>query len=208
MVVNYSNAKIYKIVDNTNGNMYIGSTTQYTLAKRLTGHVRSFKAYQKGYKNNLMTSFKILENGDYDIVLLEIVDDCTCKDQLKAKERYHIENNRCVNKIIVGRTRKEHYEANKSQILQKHKKYYESNKEQINQNKKLYYQNNLEVIRAKQNAKTICHCGGHYLHSHKAKHERTKKHQLSLQQCIETNVTIPIKTKMSTNKTNSPCCME
>jgi predicted GIY-YIG superfamily endonuclease len=89
MVVSYSNAKIYKLVDNTNGNMYIGSTTQSTLAKRLTGHVSNYKAYKKG-KKRFITSYKILENGEYSMVLLEKVDDCTCKDELKARERYHI----------------------------------------------------------------------------------------------------------------------
>ena len=35
MVVNYQLGKIYKIVDNTNGNIYIGSTCETTLARRL-----------------------------------------------------------------------------------------------------------------------------------------------------------------------------
>ena len=34
-MVNYQLGKIYKIVDNTNGNIYIGSTCEPTLARRL-----------------------------------------------------------------------------------------------------------------------------------------------------------------------------
>lgn len=36
-MVNYSFAKVYKIVDNTNGNIYVGSTCEPTLARKLAG---------------------------------------------------------------------------------------------------------------------------------------------------------------------------
>ena len=53
----YNKGKIYKIVDNTNGNVYIGSTIQ-TLSQRLGGH-----------ETNLNCSSRdIIANGDYDII--------------------------------------------------------------------------------------------------------------------------------------------
>ena len=40
-------AKIYKIIDNTNQNVYIGSTCK-TLKERLTKHKNNYKLFLKG----------------------------------------------------------------------------------------------------------------------------------------------------------------
>jgi hypothetical protein len=105
----YKNAKIYKIVDNTNGNIYVGSTCK-KLCQRIALHRASYKNYLNG-KYNFVTSFKIIENGDYDIILLEEVKDCENKEQLNARERFYIESLDCVNKTIPGRTKKEYYQT-------------------------------------------------------------------------------------------------
>ena len=87
-------AKIYKIVDNTNGDIYIGSTCK-SLNCRLSGHVSSYKRY-KLKKSNYTTSFKIIANGDYRIELIENVN----YDVIYERESYHIKNNKCVNIAI------------------------------------------------------------------------------------------------------------
>ena len=68
-MVNYAMGKIYKIVDNTNGNIYIGSTCEPTLARKLSSHVCHYKRYLNR-NGPFVTSFKIFENEDYDIVLV------------------------------------------------------------------------------------------------------------------------------------------
>jgi hypothetical protein len=79
----YSKGKIYKLECYTTGLIYIGSTTQ-SLIQRLQGHKKDYK-YYLNEKCNYTTSFKILENDNYNIVLLE---ECPCdnKEQLHAKE--------------------------------------------------------------------------------------------------------------------------
>lgn len=69
-MINYQLGKIYKIVDNVTGKIYIGSTCKPTLARRLAKHISGYKYYLKS-NNKYTTSFKILENDDYSIVLLE-----------------------------------------------------------------------------------------------------------------------------------------
>ena len=59
-MVNYQLGKIYKIVDNTNGNIYIGSTCEKYLSNRLSGHQSKYKLYLKGLTNNIK-SFEILK---------------------------------------------------------------------------------------------------------------------------------------------------
>ena len=81
--------KIYRIVDNTNDNIYIGRTTQL-LRQRLAEHTYCGRC----------SSRDIIKNGDYRIELIEETHD-------KMRERYWILNTECVNKAIPGRTKKE-----------------------------------------------------------------------------------------------------
>ena len=145
-MVNYENSKIYKIVDNTNGNIYIGSTTESTLARRLQKHKANYNQYIKNENKTLTTSFNIIKNGDYDIILLEKCNNITSKYELHARERFYIENNNCVNKIIPGRTIQEYRQDNKEYFQNKWRKYKEQNKDKINEKANEYRQLNKDKI--------------------------------------------------------------
>jgi hypothetical protein len=171
----YKNAKIYKIVDNTNGNIYVGSTCK-KLCQRIAQHRASFKQYLKGI-SNYMTSFKIIENGDYDIILLEEVKDCENKEQLNARERFYIESLDCVNKTIPGRTKKEYnkeyYEENKEKIINYIKEYKEINKSMIKIKNKEY----CERIKERRKEKILCpQCNTEVLKRELKRHEKSIKH--------------------------------
>lgn len=152
--------KIYKIVDNTNGDIYIGSTTQ-KLNERLSTHKCKCNYVHK------CTSYKIINNGDYKIELIEDIGDVS-KEERNTKERYYIENNDCINKNKPGRTRKEWVEENKEYF----KEYCEKNKEQI----KAYYENNKEQINEKKKEKFTCDCGNTLTYGNKLRHMKSKKH--------------------------------
>ena len=77
-MVNYQNGKIYRIVCRTTGIIYIGSTCEPTLARRLALHRTNYKSYLVG-KHNYTTSFKLLENYNDEILLLELYP-CKTKD--------------------------------------------------------------------------------------------------------------------------------
>ena len=144
MVMKLDQAKIYKIIDNTNDNIYIGSTCQ-SLKKRLSEHKNDYKRFLKGLFNNV-TSFDILKNNDYKIELLENCDIKT-KQELLQRERYYIENNECLNKIVPGRNKKEYYDVNK------------------------------DKINIKRNQMIDCECGRKYTIRNKARHLKSTKHQ-------------------------------
>jgi hypothetical protein len=74
---------------------------------RLAKHVSNFKDWNKGGKSGYITSFIVIENQNYDIVLLEKCP-CDAKDELHKRERHYIESLECVNKNIAGRTHKEY----------------------------------------------------------------------------------------------------
>jgi hypothetical protein len=111
---NYQDGKIYKIIDLTNDNVYIGSTCEPTLARRLAKHVGNYKRYKKG-DGHYITSFKIIENGNYDIQLIESYP-CSTRDELHSREGHYIKTLACVNKVIAGRTKKEYRVDNQHKI--------------------------------------------------------------------------------------------
>ena len=154
----FSNSKVYKIVDNTTGFIYVGSTTK-ELNVRLSKHKSAYKSFLAGI-GNYITSFKVLENNDFDIHLIRSYD-FDNKIDLIAKEGYYVKKLNCVNKIIPGRTDAEYYIDNKVEIVAK---------------QKIYADNNRAIINIKQKAVLICACGCSYTKVHKLRHMESKKH--------------------------------
>jgi len=133
-MVDYSFAKIYKIVDNTTGNYYIGSTCEPILARRLAGHISGHKSFLSGKRNKYCTSFEILKNNDYGIILIEKCENIFSRDELRARERFYIESCECVNKNLPGRTKKEYYQS----TIEKHQQYYQSHKAKLQEQSRNY----------------------------------------------------------------------
>ena len=105
--------------------------------------------------SNYVSSFDILQNEDYDIVLIESYP-CNSKDELHARERYWTNNIDCINKI-----------KGQGMLNELGRKGYD----------KQYRETNKEVINTKKNEKHVCICGGKYTHVHKQRHIRSVKHQ-------------------------------
>ena len=76
------NGKIYKLVDNTNNNIYIGSTCK-TLKTRLSEHKYDYKRFLNGLFPNVK-SFDIIKNDDYKI---ELIEKCDIKTKQELLER-------------------------------------------------------------------------------------------------------------------------
>jgi hypothetical protein len=70
--MNYKNGKIYKILCNLSGKVYIGSTCMPQLSQRLAKHKCDYKRYLQGKTNKMMSSYEVLKNNNYEIVLLEL----------------------------------------------------------------------------------------------------------------------------------------
>lgn len=205
MPIDYSRAKIYKIWSPSNPELvYIGSTCEPTLARRMAGHRSNYRLYLNG-KYGYVTSFKVLQYDDARIDLIESIE-CKCKDELRQIEGKYIEEIDCVNKLIAGRskkqyrqdnreklreTNKQYYENNKEKVRERHKKYYENNKEKVREygkqyrednrekereRSKKYYENNREKIKTKASIKITCECSSTIRKDSLARHRRTKKH--------------------------------
>jgi len=147
-MVNYNNGKIYKIESHLGDKVYIGSTTKEYLSQRMTAHRTDYEQWLNG-KNLRITSFDIFQEYGLEncqITLLESFP-CKCRDELHARESFFIRSMDCVNRITLGRTQKEYYEDNKTEILKRTKENYQANKEHIQTYKKQYAIENKDKIK-------------------------------------------------------------
>ena len=145
----YENSIIYKLChynDLENENIYIGSTSNFR--SRKLDH--KYSCNNKNKKDYNYPVFQYIRaNGGWDewkMIPIEVYP-CNDKKELEIRENYHIELLKSkLNKNIPSRTKKEHYEANKEQILKKQKNYYGQNKEIISKKLKEYRDANKEII--------------------------------------------------------------
>lgn len=142
----YSQSKIYKM---TCGDLvYYGSTCEPMLSRRLSVHRCFYRQWIKN-KKQYYTVFKLFDIGDPEITLVESVN-CSSRDELRARERFHIENNDCVNKNIPTRSSAEYYKTNQRELYDRHaeryreysRQYYKDHKEQCLSRLKERYENN------------------------------------------------------------------
>ena len=147
-MVNYQNAKIYRIVCNISGKQYIGSTCEPRLCMRLAKHKADYKRYLKTNKRYI-TSYEILKNENHYI---ELIESCNCKsrDELHKIEGKYIREMECVNKNIPGRTHQESnrnwYENNRVKILEQTKQYHKYNKERKSKYAQKWHEANKDEV--------------------------------------------------------------
>ncbi len=93
----YSQGKIYKIVCNKTGLIYIGSTYR-TLEHRLKEHIDNCNKYIDKKSNSLISSIYVIYYNNYTIELIENFP-CQNRRELEKREFYYISNSDCVNSI-------------------------------------------------------------------------------------------------------------
>ena len=155
-MVNYSNGKIYKLINNVDDKIYIGSTCN-TLRQRKDEHKRKSKT--KNFK-----VYNHLNEAGWENVVIILIEKYPCNnfEELRIKEQEYID--------------KFNPELNDKSAKQTPKQYYEKNKEQINNWNKNYQKENKEQIIKWKKEMTECECGGKYSNNHKSRHMKTKKH--------------------------------
>ena len=174
----FYNSKIYKIIDNTNDNVYIGSCCS-SLKTRLSKHKCSYemflfnniKSFEIIKNKDYIKSFDIIKNNDYKIELLEDCDINT-KHELFERERFFIENNECLNKNIPDISYKQYYNDNINKIDYYQKEYYKKKIEKKYKEAKKYYETNKDKFKERFE----CECGSQYMRYNKSKHLKTIKH--------------------------------
>jgi hypothetical protein len=136
-MVNYNNAKIYKLVNLDLGLTYYGSTCG-ELKRRLSEH-------KSDAKTRNISSKLLFEQGICKIYLVEEFP-TENKMLLHQRERFYIENNECVNKCLPSRTKREWEVENYDKRTKQHKEWYENNrKEKLEKVKQYQLKNTVKI---------------------------------------------------------------
>jgi len=179
-------AFIYKLFcpNGDEGDVYYGSSTNKRVNDRFIGHKCHFRNWKEGKKTH-MTSFNLFEKYGVDNCVIEKVEDVVYinKSTLVERERFYIDNNKCINIQLPGRTRKQYADENKEQLKIKKKEYRITNKEILQSKKKAYNDSHKEEYREyclknkeKFQTPVHCECGSICFSRRYSTHIKTKKH--------------------------------
>ncbi len=177
MKVDYSNSKIYKITNDYNDDIYIGSTCD-SLTKRFSYH----KSHSILSVNANRPLYKLINEIGFDRFRIQLIINFPCEDkyQLRQKEGEYIRQFGSLNKIVAGRTivegRKDHYQIHKKEILEQNKNYCEKNKEKIKITRHKYYEEHKSKILELNKQYITCDCGCQTTKQNLLNHKKTKKH--------------------------------
>ena len=194
--MDYSNGKIYKILNEIDDSCYVGSTIQ-PLSKIMAWHRDALRNTQM--KHRLLYT-KMNEYG-VDNFFIELIEDYPCEsvEQLRKREGEYIRELGTLNKRIEGRSKKEYNQlynqehkehlseikkgyrvVNRDHILETRRDLRLRNIDTRREQDKEYYNHRKEVIHANskewKSTKVVCDCGGSYTNAHKAEHYKSKKH--------------------------------
>ena len=143
MVVDYSKAKVYKIYNTIDSDIYIGSTC-CSLGDRMAKHRCGAKHPTKSHYR-LYQKMNELGVENFFIVLIDEMPQCQNKEQLHKKEREKIEEVKpALNYAIPSRTNEEYQKDNEEQLKEYRKDYYIKNQEEKKQKAREHREKNLE----------------------------------------------------------------
>jgi group I intron endonuclease len=199
----FNNGKIYKITNNINSEIYVGSTCDI-LRKRFNYHKqdRTKKRFTE------LPLYKLMNELGTDLFRIDLIEDYACDDKqsLRQREGYWIRQIGTLNKVIAGRTRaeydndnrekikeftKQYYQDNQDKIKEVAKEYRDTHKEQIKEIQKIYRETNKEILNEKKKIfrkthseeinqyKSIpitCICGACVTKGNLWSHKKSKKH--------------------------------
>lgn len=217
MTQNFSQGKIYKITNDFNDDVYVGSTCD-TLAKRFSSHKSSLNCKSK--KDRPL--YVLMDNIGTDRFRIELIEHYPCQDkyQLRQREGYFIREIGTLNKLVAGRDPQQNYDEEMKAIQKTRtdkylssekgkntvKKYQEEHKELIKEikrksaekhkeentiKKKQWYESNKERMLSERKIIVKCECGCEIVQGALNRHKKTQKH-LRLISCESQETIKPI----------------
>jgi group I intron endonuclease len=183
----YQKGKIYKIVNDVNDDIYIGSTVKQ-LSNRMAGHRSSAKTKT----NNIYNRIREIGIEHFKIILVELYK-CESKEELRAREDYYIQLLKPAYNMVnaIYNTDKEkattkiynkQYKSDHSQEMADYqRKYMIINSDVVKAKKKIYDQEHSklgsEIVHC-----DVCNCD--HTKRSTVKHSKTKKHISNLNKKI------------------------
>jgi len=150
-MVNYQNGRIYKIINDINDEIYIGSTCK-PLSNRMGLHRSA--ARTKQVQSKFYARMNELGIQHFRIILIENYP-CNSREELNQREDYYIQelkpslNQRCA---IFNEERYTQYqkEYNKEHMYVSQKKYYANHRDKMKEVQRAYQLKHAESLKAKR----------------------------------------------------------
>jgi hypothetical protein len=188
MAQDFSKGKIYKITNDYNDDVYVGSTCD-TLVKRFSAHKNNRKNPEKMNR----PVYALMNEIGFERFRIELIEDYPSIDkyQLRQREGHFIREIGSLNIRVECKTRKEYFDEYYINHFDKIKEYRENNADEIKRKKKEYYnlhsdeiiekareyrENNLNKIQEKRQEKILCECGCETRKEDLKRHQNSKKH--------------------------------
>lgn len=160
----YTNGKIYKLVNDVDDEIYVGSTC-LPLHKRLYKHKNDAKNSKRP-----LPAYNHLNSIGWDTIKIVLIQQfpCSNKMELERQERKWIDDLKpTLNKRIPTRSKQEYYDANFEQIKIYKQTWQKENRERLSAKSKVYRETNRDILLQKKKA---------YYEANKDKHiENCKK---------------------------------
>ena len=168
MKVDYSQAKIYKITNDVNNDIWIGSTCD-TLVKKFSVHKADAI---RNFRKDCIIHNLIREHG-FDRFRIQLIEDFPCEDlyQLRQRQGHHIRDLNAINKYA---DQKDYREKNKERISEHYKEY--SQKPEVK-----------ERTKERVSKTVVCECGCSLRSDSLKRHQKTKVHLNFITQKQENN---------------------
>jgi hypothetical protein len=119
-------------------------------------------------KANNTSSRSIVDRGDYEVIVIEEVEDWL----LPYYEKYYIKNFPCVNKYLPFNTKEEY----KQYHDESNRQYTMTHKEEKVERDKQYRQTHQTEIKQQKTRPYECECGHTIICCNKARHSRSQRH--------------------------------
>lgn len=172
--MDYSKAKIYKVLNDVDDDVYIGSTCQ-SLCMRMAQHRRDRNNIKKRNRK-LYSKMNQIGVEHFFIQLLQEYPECQNVDQLRRYEGEYIKQLKPIlNTEVAGRTAKEasadYYQSKREVIRVKHQQYNENNRDEVNERNLQNYYKNKEKVSARLSERIECKiCGKELSRGYMGKH--------------------------------------
>jgi hypothetical protein len=186
----YAHAKVYKIWNDVDSEVYVGSTCKRYLSQRFSKHRTALTKFRRDNEYHGMKLYPHMSKIGFEHFKIELLENvrCECINELRKREGFWIRELKAnLNLKIPGQTGKEYRETHKDkikeyrethkdQIKDQRKEYRETHKDQANKYRKTHYEQHKYQI----NKKIACDCGVSSTHNNYARHTKSKVHQLYL----------------------------
>jgi len=169
-MVNYGKGKIYKLVNDVDNKIYIGSTTN-PLCKRKGEHKKS----SKFEKMKVYQHLNVIGWENVHIVLIENYP-CTSKEELFSRERYWMEQLKSELNVRLPIITSDERQQNQKKAR---KNWNMKNINHVKAYKIKYDNEHPDKTKARVELRAQrCHCicGGKHTHQHVSEHRKSQKH--------------------------------